>query len=74
MKQITAEDLRKLREETGEGLMACKKILLERAAEDESSMLQVLEDLRYNVNCRHKDLHEALDHIHKLLNYLVRID
>lgn len=35
MKQITAEDVRKLREETGEGLMACKKILLERAAKEE---------------------------------------
>jgi translation elongation factor EF-Ts len=35
MKQITAEDVRKLREETGEGLMACKKILLERAAQEE---------------------------------------
>ena len=35
MKTITAEDVRKLREETGEGLMACKKILEERYAKEE---------------------------------------
>lgn len=35
MKQITAEDVRKLREEPGEGMMACHKILLERAAQEE---------------------------------------
>lgn len=73
MKQITAEDVRKLREETGEGMMACNKILLERAAEEEKQeMLNVLDDLRYNVNCGRTNVDEALDHIHKLLDYLVR--
>lgn len=46
MKEITAEDVRKLREETGEGLMACHKTLLERAAQDEKSeMLSLVSDL-----------------------------
>ena len=48
MKQITAEDVRKLREETGEGMMACHKILLERAAQEEKSeMLSLVSELTF---------------------------
>lgn len=73
MKEITAEDVRKLREETGEGLMACKKILLERAAQKEKAeMLMKLDDLRFNVNLRQVDVQEALIDIYKLLDYLIR--
>jgi len=48
MKQITAEDVRKLREETGEGILACKKILLKRAAQDEKAeMLSLVSELTF---------------------------
>ena len=48
MKEITAEDVRKLRQETGEGMMACHKILLERAAEDErDEMLAKVRELSF---------------------------
>lgn len=48
MKQITAEDVRKLREESGEGLMACHKILLERAAQEEKGeMLSLVSELTF---------------------------
>lgn len=61
MKTITAEDVRKLREETGEGLMACKKILEERyAAEEKQEIINIL----YKMDLS-KDML-------KVLGYLVR--
>lgn len=46
MKEITAGDVKKLREETGEGMMACHKILLERAAQEEKAeMMQLVSEL-----------------------------
>lgn len=48
MKTITAEDVRKLRKENGEGLMACHKILLERAAKEEKDeMLAKVRELSF---------------------------
>ena len=66
MKTITAEDVRKLREETGEGLMACKKILEERyAAEEKQEMLAKVRELSF--------LDRRTEHIVKeILTYLVR--
>ena len=61
MKTITAEDVRKLREETGEGLVACKKILEERyAAEEKQEIINTLYKM---------DLSEEML---KVLGYLVR--
>lgn len=61
MKTITAEDVRKLREETGEGLMACHKILEERyAAEEKQEIINILYKM---------DLSEDML---KVLGYLVR--
>jgi translation elongation factor EF-Ts len=61
MKQITAEDVRKLREETGEGLMACKKILEERcAAEDKQEIINILYKMEFS------------EDMLKVLGYLVR--
>lgn len=61
MKTITAEDVRKLREETGEGLLACKKILEERyAAEEKQEIINILYKM---------DLSEDML---KVLGYLVR--
>lgn len=61
MKTITVEDVRKLREETGEGLMACKKILEERyAAEEKQEIINILYKM---------DLSEDML---KVLGYLVR--
>jgi hypothetical protein len=61
MKQITAEDVRLLQKETGEGMMACKKILVERyKAEEKKEILSMLYKL---------DIDEDLL---KVLGYLVR--
>lgn len=61
MKTITAEDVRKLHEETGEGLMACKKILEQRyAAEEKQEIINTLYKM---------DLSEDML---KVLGYLVR--
>lgn len=61
MKTITAEDVRKLREETGEGLMACKKILEERyAAEEKQDILSLIWACDVDSDLR------------KILEYLVR--
>lgn len=35
MKSVTIEEVRALQQETGEGMMACKKILEQRYAEEE---------------------------------------
>lgn len=69
MKQITAEDVRKLREETGEGLMACHKILLERAAEEEKAEILATVKSLYYMSHDHSDYDQALRDI---LEYLVR--
>lgn len=61
MKTITAEDVRKLREETGEGLVACKKILEQMyAAEEKQEIINILYKM---------DLSEDML---KVLGYLVR--
>jgi translation elongation factor EF-Ts len=61
MKTITAEDVRKLREETGEGMMVCKKILEDRyAAEEKQEIINILYKM---------DLSEEML---KVLGYLVR--
>lgn len=61
MKQITAEDVRLLQKETGEGMMACKKILVERyKAEEKKEILRLLYKL---------DINEDLL---KVIGYLVR--
>lgn len=61
MKQITVEDVRLLQKETGEGMMACKKILVDRyKVEEKAEMLSLLCKL---------DIDEDLL---KVLGYLVR--
>jgi hypothetical protein len=73
MKGPTIEEVRALQQETGEGMMACKKILEQRYAEEyKAEMLGRLDDLRYNVNSRNMDMGEAITDIYKLLDYLVR--
>ena len=73
MKGPTAEEVRALQQETGEGMMACKKILEQRYAKEyKVEMLSKLDDLRYNVNSRHMAVEEAITDIYKLLDYLVR--
>lgn len=61
MKTITAGDVRKLYEETGERLMACKKILEARyAAEEKQEIINILYKM---------DLSEDML---KVMGYLVR--
>ena len=62
MKEVTAEAVRKLREETGEGLLACKKILEEQYAKEEK--LEMYQHLWATDN---------LDSgLRKVLEYLIR--
>jgi len=66
MKQITAEDVKKLREESGEGLMACHKILLERATQEEKGeMLAKVRELSFTDRRTERLVKE-------ILTYLVR--
>lgn len=73
MKGPTIEEVRALQQETGEGMMACKKILVHTSAQEyKAEMLGKLDDLRYNVNSRHMNVEEAITDIYKLMDYLVR--
>lgn len=66
MKEVTAEAVRALREETGEGMMACKKILEERYAQEEKAeMLEKVRDLSFTDRQTERLVKE-------LLMYLVR--
>lgn len=68
MKQITAEDVRLLQKETGEGMMACKKILVERyKAEEKAEMLEAIAYLPSVLS--DGDFNREL---FKILDYLVR--
>lgn len=69
MKTITAEDVRKLREETGEGLMACKKILQERYAEEEKSEMFDNICKLYYMDKKDSEYDQKL---REILTYLVR--
>ena len=69
MKQITAEDVRLLQKETGEGMMACKKILVERyKAEEKKEMLKEVNSL-YHMDKKDSEYGGKLRDI---LLYLVR--
>lgn len=69
MKQITAEDVRLLQKETGEGMMACKKILVERyKADEKAEMLKEVNSLYY-MDSKDSEYDEKLRDI---LLYLVR--
>lgn len=66
MKQITAEDVRLLQKETGEGMMACKKILVERyKAEEKKLMLSKVSELSFSDRKTERLVKE-------ILTYLVR--
>ena len=61
MKQITAEDVRLLQKESGEGMMTCRKILVERyKAEEKEEIENLLWSLDMDSDLR------------KVLEYLVR--
>lgn len=73
MRSPTIEEVRALQQDTGEGMMACKKILVERyKAEEKKEVIQILDDLSHNLNSRHSDVEDALNDIRKILDYLVR--
>lgn len=69
MKTITAEDVRKLHEETGEGLMVCKKILEQRYAEEDKS--EMFDEVRKLCYMDKKDS-EYDEKLRDILSYLVR--
>ena len=65
----TIEEVRALQKETGEGMMACKKILVERyKAEEKAEMLKEVNSLYYMDN---KDS-EYDEKLRDILLYLVR--
>lgn len=66
MKGPTIEEVRALQQETGEGMMACKKILEQRyAAEEKAEMLEKVRDLSFTDRQTERLVKE-------LLMYLVR--
>jgi len=71
MKQITAEDVRLLQKETGEGIMSCKKILVERyKAEEKLNMTRAVEDIKWQL--KYFSDREIIENIVDVLDYLVR--
>lgn len=69
MKQITAEDVRLLQKETGEGRMACKKILVEKYKAEEKAEMFVEVSRLYYMDKKDSEYDEKLRDI---LTYLVR--
>lgn len=66
MKQITAEGVRLLQKETGEGMIACKKILVERyKAEEKKEMISKVLELSFSDRKTERIVKE-------ILTYLVR--
>lgn len=64
MKQITASDIQKLREETGEGLVACKKILVDRHhAEERSEMITKVRELSFTDRKTERLVKEILEYL-----------
>jgi hypothetical protein len=75
MKQITAEDVRLLQKETGEGMMACKKILVERyRAEEKLELTQSVQEIKRMLNASWEtyDTRDILLDVVELLDKLVR--
>jgi hypothetical protein len=71
MKQITAEDVRLLQKETGEGMMACKKILVERyKAEEKAEMVKSIEEIKWQL--KYFSDRDVIENIVDVLDYLVR--
>lgn len=51
MKGPTIEEVRALQEETGEGMMACKKILEQKYAEEEKKeLIKAVQEIKYMLN------------------------
>jgi hypothetical protein len=72
MKQITAEDVRLLQKETGEGVMACKKLLVERyKAKEKEEMINNIKDIRSMMQ-RPGTERYIVEEIVDVLDYLVR--
>lgn len=46
MRQVTAEEVRTMREESGMGMMECKKILLKNIMREACAEAQTVDDLR----------------------------
>lgn len=67
MKGPTIEEVRALQKETGEGMMACKKILEQRYAEEEKR--RMIEAVAYLPHVTEEDFNHEL---YKILDYLVR--
>lgn len=69
MKSVTIEEVRALQQETGEGMMACKKILEQRYAEEEKAeMIKEVSSLFY----MYKEDPHYDEKLRDILLYLVR--
>lgn len=69
MKEITTEDVRALQKETGEGMVACKKILVERYKAEEKK--EMLDEVRWLYYKEEKDS-EYDEKLRDILLYLVK--
>lgn len=67
----TIEEVRALQKETGEGMMACKKILVERCkAEEKEEMQAAVREIRWML--QHPSDRDIIENIIEVLDYLVR--
>lgn len=71
MKGPTIEEVRALQQETGEGMMACKKILEQRyAAEEKEEMIKDVQEIKWML--RYGETRDILEEVIEVLDKVVR--
>lgn len=71
MKGPTIEEVRALQQETGEGMMACKKILEKKyAAEEKEEMIKDVQEIKWML--RYGETRDILEDVIKVLEKVVR--
>lgn len=71
MKGPTTEEVRALQQETGEGMMACKKIIEQRyAAEEKEELIKDVQEIKWML--RYGETRDILEEVTKVLDKVVR--
>ncbi len=73
MKGPTIEEVRALQQETGEGMMACKKILEQKyAAEEKEQLVKDVQEIKWMLDSWTYDAKDVLSEIVSVLEKVVR--
>lgn len=73
MKGPTIEEVRALQQETGEGMMACKKILEQRyAADEKEEMIRDVQEIKWMLDSWTYESKDVLAEIVSVLDKVVR--